>query len=167
MAAVLAAGDLGLLSHRSAGALWRIVPVIQGPVHVTSAVGGRRQGGIIFHRTRSLGARERSERYSIPVTSPARTLLDVAGVLAPRQFERAFHEADRLGLLNVPDLQHLCDQATGRRGLQRLRSLVAEYCPAPETRSVLEYRFIQFCRTYGLPPPAVNVPVCGFEVDFY
>src|SRR5690606_36985102 len=56
MAAVLACGDGAVLSHRSAAALWGLLPAAAGPTHVSvpTANGRKRQGGIRLHRCASL-----------------------------------------------------------------------------------------------------------------
>jgi Transcriptional regulator, AbiEi antitoxin/Protein of unknown function (DUF559) len=164
MAAVLAAGDGALLSHTSAATLWEIIEPIGGPTHVTVGAGRQRQRGIIFHRSRDLGS-WRTVHKRIPVTAPSRTLLDLAAILSPRRLERALETVDRLGLLDQPELSRLCEASRGRKGTAQLRSLLAHHRPLPDTRSDLERRFLRFCREVGLPPPAVNVPLLGFEVD--
>jgi predicted transcriptional regulator of viral defense system len=165
MGAVLAGGPNALLSHTSAGALWRIVDPIPGPVHVTVAGGKRRRAGIVFHRSNDL-EHARAVRNRIPLTTPSHTLLDLAATLSRRRLERALETAERLGLLDIAELTRLCEAARGRKGTGCLCSVLAHYRPAPERRSELERRFLGVCREAGLPRPAVNVPVAGIEVDF-
>jgi very-short-patch-repair endonuclease len=69
-------------------------------------------------------------------------------------------------VLDLDELAQLCRTSSGRKGTGRVASLLAHYRPLPETRSELERRFLRICREAGLPPPAVNVPVAGLEVDF-
>lgn len=166
MAAIVACGEGALLSHRSAAALWDIGahPDIRIDVTVPDR-SGRRRGRITIHRPRSLSDEDRTEVDGIPVTTPARTILDLAGVIGPTALGQAFHEADRRGLLDTHAIATLFARATGRRGAGRLRALLAHHRPSPETRSALEHRFLQLCRRAGLPSPAVNVPVCDYEVD--
>ena len=167
MAATLACGPAAVLSHRPAGALWGLCPSAASVVDVT-APGRSRRGrpGIRLHQVRTLHAGECSRRHGIPVTTVPRTLLDLAEVLRPRELERAFDEAERLRLLDVRAVERLCDRSPGRRGLRPLTDLLArEHLPPPETRSTLERRFFELCRDAGLPRPAVNAHVAGFEVD--
>lgn len=166
MAAVLACGDGALLSHRSASELWGIGS--HGEIRIDVTVpdrSGRRRPNIAIHRPRTLRDKDRVTLDGIPVTTPARTLLDLAGVVGPRRLEAAFRDADRRGLLDPPVLEELCALSPRRRGVRHLRALVAAYRPTPETRSALEHRFVQLCRRAGLPQPAVNVPAGGYEVD--
>src|SRR3954447_17591431 len=77
MAAVLACADGALLSHRDAAALWELLPIGSGRIHVTvPRRGARTRRGLIVHSTLSLPPEECCVRDAIPVTSVARTLLD-------------------------------------------------------------------------------------------
>jgi predicted transcriptional regulator of viral defense system len=89
MAAVLACGRDAALSHGSAAALWRIVPRWPTPMHVT-APGERRHAGIHIHRSPRADA---TTHCGIRVTTPLRTLVDLADVLTPTQLTRALNEA--------------------------------------------------------------------------
>ncbi|HYP55165.1 MAG TPA: DUF559 domain-containing protein [Solirubrobacterales bacterium] len=103
----------------------------------------------------------------IPVTSVARTLLDLAEVLDEQQLEKAFEEADRLGVLELRALEEVCARGRGRRGLKPLRRLIEEaYVPEP-VRSALEEEVIALCLRYRLPVPRTNVEVLGHEVDAF
>jgi Protein of unknown function (DUF559) len=139
-----------------------------GPVHVSVPNRNSWQPeGIRVHRPRHLEPADRTRRYGIPVTSPSRTLLDLAAVVSPIQLRRAFEEAERLELLDREALVRMCDRMRGRRGVARLRGLLGEGpLPLSEVRSRLEARFLAFCRDRGLPIPATNVPLGEFEVDF-
>jgi hypothetical protein len=167
MAAVLACGQGALLSHRSAAALWGFRPTAASRIDVT--VTGRTrtgQAGIAVHNVRSLHAEDRDERDGIPVTSAARTMLDLAEVLTRSRLERAFDEADRLERIDLGALSRLLDRSRGRHGLKPLAAILAErHRPVPETRSYLERSFLMLCREAGLPPPLVNSRIEGFEVD--
>ena len=172
MAGVLACGDAAVLSHLPSAALWRLAEVRGLRPEVTlphETRDGRRvnRPGVTIHRSRWLPAEHLAVRYGIPVTTPPRTLLDLTGTVSPSRLRRAFEAADRLELLDVAELAAICDQATGRRGIGRLRRLVAEHRELPWTRSELERRFLRLCERAGIPRPAVNVDVEGFEVDFY
>jgi len=144
MAAVLALGQGAVLSHRSAAALWQLLPPADGPVDVAlPGRGGRRQRqGIRTHRPESLEPREIRRRSGIPVTSPARTLRDLSRVVLPREQRRAVRQADFFGLPTGPDIE------------------------VDKTRSELERRFLWICRHHRLPRPAVNLKLGGMDVDF-
>ena len=166
MAAVLACGPGAALSHRDAAALWALRPNNRAAIEVT-VVGGHRPGqrGITIHRTRALHEDERTVVDGIPVTTVARTLLDLAEVVDRRQVERAFEEAERRRLFDLRALETLARRHHGRRGLGVINELLAEATQPPATRSELERRFLDLCREAGLPQPQVNTLVAGFEVD--
>ena len=116
--------------------------------------------------SRCLDSESRAIRDGIPLTSVARTLLDLAGTVRLDQLERAFEQAERLRLVDLGALARLCERSHGHHGLRRLVPLLAPAeRPAPETRSELERRFLRLCEESGLPGPAVNVEVAGHEVD--
>ncbi len=159
----IAKGEGAVLSHRSAGALWGILSPRSGPVHVTARQGrGRR--GITLHHSR-LTEEDWTKVDEIPVTSVARTLFDLSEELDDRGLEKAFEEADRLHLLQLRELEAICERSPGRRGLGPIRRKI-ELAQAPATvRSPLEERFLAFCHRNRLPPPVTNVTLLDHEVD--
>ena len=165
LAAVLAHGPGALLSHQSAGALWGLAPE-RGPVDVTAQSGRRGRKGIRLHRALFL-PEERTARAAIPVTSVARTLVDLAETLDPDRLSRAYEEADRLRLLVTAEIERVCERSHGRRGLRPILALLAESAHAETTRSPLEDRVLSLCREHGLSTPRTNVEILGHEVDAY
>jgi len=164
MAAVLACGEGAALSHRSAAALWGIRPFAAAEV-TTPTEGGRRRRGILLHRGEVDG--QVAHRFRIPVTIPARTVFDLAGVLSLRELERAFDEAERLRLLRLGALETLLQTTPGRRGAANLRVVIASHKPgSTRTRSYLEETFFAACGRHGVPRPEVNVEISGDTVDF-
>jgi Protein of unknown function (DUF559) len=164
---VLAVGADAVLSHRTAAALWELGMVPGSRVDVTVCSRSRRsRPGVAVHLTRELLDKDRARRAGIPVTSVARTLLDIAEVVPSHQLERAVGEAERLRLFDLRAIDDVRARGNGRRGIGALAAAVeAQRLPAPFTRSELERQFIDLCREHGLPPPLVNHMVCGFEVD--
>jgi len=169
MAAVLAVGPGGTLSHRAAGRLWMLTPHLTGPPEVTRPESFRARKGIVGHRS-PLPVDEVSRVNEIPVTSIPRTLLDLAGVLTKGQMERALNEAEVLRLtdrLSVPDL---LERYPRRRGSAVLRALFRDRTAVRGiTRRELEQRFKAVLDGTDLPRPRRNahVSVQGrfFEVD--
>ncbi|MBV9166917.1 MAG: type IV toxin-antitoxin system AbiEi family antitoxin domain-containing protein [Solirubrobacterales bacterium] len=93
-AALLACGPNALLSHGSAAALWKLCEPVDGPVEVTISNRRHRQTpGICAHRTRHLLPRDVRVHQGLPVTSPARTLLDRAATLTVHELTRELDEA--------------------------------------------------------------------------
>jgi hypothetical protein len=166
MAAVLACGPGAVLGYRDAAALWGLRRNSRTKVDVIAprSVGSRR--GIQVHRVRHLHPDDWTVHDGTPVTTVARTLLDLAEVVRPREVERAFDEAERLRLLDLVALEASCARGHGRHGLKVLRHLIEYRRPSlVDTRSALERLFIPFCRDHGVPMPSVNVAVAGFVVD--
>lgn len=170
MAAVLACGESAVLSHLQAGCLWGMIREASGAIHVTvdGRAGRERRPGIRIHRPRIAVAPHRVIEDAIPVTSPAKTMLDLASTRIPRRaLERAFDEAERLRLCTEGDLFEVSARPR-QPGARRLRCLLQGHVAGSTiTRSELEERFLALCRAEGLPLPLVNAPVLGLTVDFF
>jgi very-short-patch-repair endonuclease len=81
---------------------------------------------------------------------------------------QAFARAEDIQVIDKPRLRALTTNANGHRGVGNLRALLGQIdIPLSETRSRLERLLLRICREFGLPIPAVNVPLFGYEVDFY
>jgi Protein of unknown function (DUF559) len=168
MAAVLACGRGAALSHHSAAALWGIRESGRARVDVTVPARGRRpRRGIHLHCPRRIEPRDATARNGIPVTTPARTLFDLAAILSSTQLHRAFEAAERLELLNLAAIEDALARSRGRRGLRALKAVAEAYTPAPDVRSEAECLLVDLCRRSGLPLPATNVLVEGLLVDAF
>jgi Protein of unknown function (DUF559) len=143
-AATLALGENAVLSHRSAAELWEMLPKRGGLPHVTvlGSSGRERRRSIRVHRSPSLQPAQTTMRDGIPVTTPVRTLADLARTIASADLRRARRQAEFLGL-PLED-RHRSDR----------------------TRSDLEGTFLALCKHGGIPEPAVNVRIGTFTVDF-
>jgi very-short-patch-repair endonuclease len=162
LAAVFSAGEGAVLSHFSAAVLWNLVPE-RGPRVDVTVPGGARKGGraVIVHRS-PLSKEEVTTRDGIPVTSPARTVLDLAAVVSGRELERALDEAAYLRL----DLSGL-EPRQGRRGSAAIRRVLAGHrLGTTRTRSEMEERMLALCDRFELPRPLCNLVVEGYTVDF-
>lgn len=169
MAGVLACGDSAFLSHDSAAPFWRLGarPADAAPVEVTVTAGPRRPGaGIRVHRAPGLRPDETTEVHGIPITTPARTLLDLAGRRSPRELERALAGAIRDRILSGDDVARLIRRHPRRPGTGILRDVLARDGGPAFTRSEAESRFLDLMRRSPLPAPRCNVRVRGREVDF-
>lgn len=149
MAAVLAAGEGAVLSHLSAAALWGVRPGGDVP-DVTVAHTSALSGPIRMHRS-LVAKHEQTRRNGIPVTTPTRTLHDLAAVLDQDELERAHREAL---VLRLP-----LDLDGTRR--PAIRALLHD----DVTRSELEDAFQRFLRRHRLPRPATNVRLPFGECD--
>jgi very-short-patch-repair endonuclease len=166
MAAVLACGPGAVLSHRSAAWLWRLLELEWELLEVTVGRSNRRRPGLRIHRSRSLCPQDVVTHRGIPVTSPTRTLLDLAAVAPDRHLERAFDEAITQRLATPGSLHAAVDRAQGHHGSGRLRALLARSEEPALTRSEAEERFLSLVRQARLPAPRVNAQVAGHLVDF-
>lgn len=169
MAAVLASGPEACLSYRSAARLLRIIPPGSEWVEVTCPSGSRaRRSGIISHQS-VIAEDERTVVDGIPVTSPFRTIFDLASVLEPRALERAFHEAEVQELRDRVSLPMLLDRYPGRRGTRNLRAVLSLEEPVMITRNDFEEAFLALIEAYGLPRPRMNADLAVrgrfFEID--
>jgi very-short-patch-repair endonuclease len=164
---LLAVGDQAVLSHLSAAALWGLITDPGDLVHVTNPTKRTQLPGVIVHRTGTLNPKDLRIHKGLPVTSPARALLDSAPLLSDRQLELGFDRALVERLARRAQIADVLDRAGNHPGLARLAALhAAEHGPAL-TRSGSEEHALQLIRAAGLPPPQVNVHHHGYELDFY
>jgi hypothetical protein len=167
MAAVLACAPSAVLSHESAAALWRIADQRSGDIHVSVPGGtGHRHRGVVAHRRRVLRPRDVTCEDSIPVTTPIRTLIDLATRTREGPLEAAINEADKLDLVTPVELRTALEERRGQRGVGVLRALL-DRSTFTLTDSELERRFLPIAARAGLPPPLTQQWVNGFRVDFF
>jgi very-short-patch-repair endonuclease len=168
MAAVLAGGDEAVLSHRTAGQLWGLVPRSGAVPEITRPKTFRPRPRIQAHRA-VLRQDEIEVENGIPVTSASRTQFDLAAVLSRRQMERVMNEAKVRGLTSRLSLPHLLERYPGRRGNAMLRELLADKEPGGITRNDFEERFVAFLDGHALPRPRFNATISlrgrFFEAD--
>ena len=168
-AALLACGGPGaaVLSHRSAAAVWDLLPS-PAKSDVTTLGNSRSTKTIRVHRSKTLIPADITHHDGLPVTTVARTLIDLASTLSPHRLERVVHRAEHLRLLDTHSLDEQFARATGRstRSLRQALQTLANHDP-DITRSELEERFLAQIADAQLPRPEVNAIVGGHEVDFF
>jgi hypothetical protein len=160
-AAVLACGRSAFLSHGSAASLWGIYDRWWTPFEVIVET-ARRRPGIRVHRV-ALAKADVRRHLGIRVTSPARTVFDIAPRLTDKALTRAVNELRIKRLLKLEQLGELATRLPRHRGASRVKPLV-ETSRGP-TRSELEDDFVAFTERFGLPRPEMNARVRGHEVD--
>jgi hypothetical protein len=166
MAAVLAAQP-AVASHLSAAYLWGLLRYRPERIHVTVPTERRQRRGFRVHfaplRTADLTRIER-----IPITSLARTQLDLAAMLPTPRLEKALERSEELQLFDLHELEAVLGRYSHHPGSKSLRQALAIYRPSPAfTRSGLERRFLALVKRAGLPTPAMNFNVVGLELDAY
>ena len=170
LAAVLAAGDGAVLSHRDAAALhgMRKTPDSRN-VSVSTPAHARKVEGLWLFARRALEADDVTTVSGIPVTSPARTLVDLAPMLTAGQLQATLGEADRRGRLRIEEVERALCRTKGRHGQghARLRAALDDHVNhgTTLTRSELENRFLDLILKTRLPRPHLNAPAIDFSVD--
>jgi very-short-patch-repair endonuclease len=165
--AVLACGSDGRVSYVSAAVLQGMLDSTRAqlPVEVTMPR-RKRIEGVRIHRVRDLLPDEVTTIDGIPVTTPARTLLDIAGTLSARELEQALAKALRMRLVTREEMRTMLERHPRHRGASLLRQLLEAEGGPSFTRSEGEEELLEIARTARLPQPELNVKVLGHEVDF-
>jgi very-short-patch-repair endonuclease len=167
-AALLACGDGAVVSHGSAAYVWGLVADRPRQPEVT--VVGRNPGrkpGIHVHRANRLEDRDLRTRHGLPVTSPARTVIDLATTEASeRELESVIAEARVGHLLREGELERALRQAGRRPGTGRLRALLEAEGDPGITRSEGERILRRYLRAAGLAQPVTNRKIGRWEPDF-
>jgi hypothetical protein len=154
------------VSHESAAAAWELRATRAAVIHLTVGPGGRaRRRGLRAHRTGELRSAEVTELDGLPITTPARTLLDLAA--GSRGLEAALDRAEQLRLVDFAEVRALIALHAGRPGARTLERAVARYRGPVGARSRLESAFAELCDAHGLPRPLVNTVVEGRERDCF
>ena len=143
MAAVLACGEGAVLSHRSAAGLWKLLPYPAGnpPLEVTvPARQARKRPGIRVHRTDRVAVDETTRLDGIAITTPVRTVLDLAAGARMRDLEQALAQVERRRLAGAPTLAAILARYPRRPGAAALRALLERGRRPALTRSQAERR---------------------------
>jgi Protein of unknown function (DUF559) len=168
MAAALRYRGWAVLSHRTAAAVWKLI--LEPPQQIALTVvncDARSTARLWITRTTALDPRDLRWRHDLPVTSPARTMIDLAGCLDDDlQVERALAELRVLGLARDSELRAAADRCPNRKGVARVNALLASEADPALTRSEAERRMLALCDRAALPRPLTEMRPCGFEVDF-
>lgn len=167
--AVLAGGCDATLSHQNAACLAEILeaPRHVMPVDVTIPRKNRRRlEGIRIHRVRDLREDEVTMLLGIRVTTPARTLLDIAETIKSRDVEQAYANALRKRLVTPDEMRDMVKRHPAHRGAGLWRRMLAEPGAPAFTRSEAERKLLEITRSGKLAPPELNALLLGYEVDF-
>ena len=157
-------------SHRTAAALFRLSGFSTGPIDVTGRRAGPHSSPLAtVHRTVHLPPADITRVDGIPVTRPARTLVDLAGVVSPRALEEAVDDALCRRLVTLPRLDRRTAAllGKGRAGSTVLAEVLGTWRgDQPLPHEVAEARLMRRLVHAGLPPPTpqheVYAPTGGF-----
>ena len=169
-AALLACGSAAVLSHHSAAVLWGLRPGQARPVHVTVPVrhGHKPHSGVKIHRSRTITPRDIRLHQGMPVTSPARTLLDVAATLPDRDVERLLDEAlFARRLATRAQIRVLLERVGNHPGGKRLSRVAGLGTRSPATDSPPADALLQLIRSAGLPEPQSEFHVLEYRLDLF
>jgi hypothetical protein len=169
MAGVLLGGAGSALSHRSAADHWELTRAARPHADVIVTGRTRPRPGVTFRESKLL-ADETTVHAGIPVTTVARTLLDLSSIVSTARLRQAVSVAEARLLADSPSLPELIARHPSRRGMAKLRLVLkAAGLGHDVARSELELRFLEFLERRGLQRPDVNaiVEVAGrtLEVD--
>lgn len=177
-AAVLAGGPVAVLSHRSAAGLHGLLPINRKLEVIRSSSPDRHRPppahasreihpGLTIHRTRSITQDEIWIVRGIPVTSPIRTVINLAESENRKTLKDAVRKGISRGLFTIEAMLAAAERARGRKGIRKLKGVLAAWDPSLlRVRTDLEAEFPDFCRKYHLPKPYVNDYRGDYEVDF-
>ena len=168
LAAVFAAGDGAVLSHLSAAALWELWRWKVAVIDVIAPRKQRARNEFRVHWCRNLHPRDVTEHKGIPVTSVARTLVDLSDGLTKWELASVIHEAAFRGRYSGPATRAALERANGRRNVKTLqRAIDLHESGSAGVKSRGELRFLVANERAGNPEPLVNAQLNGFEVDFH
>ena len=168
--ALLACPDGAVLSHVSAASVWGLKADADPgePIHVTIPTDTRvGLAGLRSHRTRVLDAADVRMHRGLPITSPARTLIDIAGLVTHSALEHALDDALNHRLVREDQIRDVLQRARqGRRGAARLRALLDDRDRGGSSRSNPERSLRSLLAAAQLAQPRMNVEVLGYTVDY-
>lgn len=169
MAVLLACGEDSWLSHGSAAAAFGWRAPGGSRIHVTTdrRTGRKPPRPILLHRVRHLPAAETTHVGALRVTSPARTLVDLAASLSHRKLEQIMYESVRHEHFDLRAVEAVIAAHPTRAGVPAVVKLLATARERglAETRSRKEIAFLELCDLHRVPAPRTNVPLCDLTVD--
>jgi len=166
--ALLSCGKHAFLSHRTAAAIWGLLPAL--PYEVEVSVVGRRcasREGIRVHQIKKIDRREVKPHEGLWVSSPARTVLEISATASEKELIRAIDEGLARRLFTSRELDDVLKRNRPCRGAARLAAILGDPTATAVSRSRREKALLRMIRDAGLPMPETNVPFGRFELDFY
>jgi predicted transcriptional regulator of viral defense system/very-short-patch-repair endonuclease len=166
MAAVLANAP-AVASHQTAAWIWELRRWRPGRFDLTAPTRRHRREPNVVHFA-LLRPDDIAVVEGIPVTSVARTVLDLAPDEPTRTLQQMMDRAEERNTFDLRRFDCLLARAGGHPGRVKLRHALDTFKPEQAVlRSDLERRFRDLVLAAGLPRPATNVFVAGYELDAY
>jgi very-short-patch-repair endonuclease len=171
MAAALRLRGSALVAGVDSAEIWKFLDTTQGPpatrpVEVLLVGRGFHQlPGILIHRISTIARQDMRWRHGIPVTSPARTLVDLAATFDDFELEAALAAAFRHGAVRPSQFADLIARNQHAKGVGRLKALLTQTGEPHDTRSGYERRLLALIRDADLPLPNTNAYVGAHMVD--
>jgi hypothetical protein len=155
------AGPLATFSHRTAAALWQLDGVKFDRIEMSGPIRQHRVEWLVVHRTGPVPKQMQRIRNGLPLTSPARTLVDLAAVCGEDELEQAMEHAFRRRIASPNEVHHALRRmpTRGKAGTGRVLRLLEQGLFSTEMHSELERQALRMFRRFGLPEP-----VCQYEV---
>ncbi len=166
-AAIMHFHGYALLSHSTAAAAWGMVET-EGELVEVTLIGrnAHQRPGLKIHRVAAIAPVDVRRHLDLPVTAPARTLVDLAGCVSALDLENALAESRARNLTSDAQILAATARLPGRAGAAKLRELLDSGTTAL-TRSKAERKLIALLRAADLPQPLANATVCGHKVDLH
>lgn len=164
--------DAGAISHWSAAAVHGMAKSYAPPVHLTlPGTGGRSLAGVVVHRARKLAPEDVMDVDGLRVTTPARTVLDIAGRADDEAVRRLIREGEYLRLLPAGAMLGIADAHPRHPGAACVRRANPSTAVADLGQTPLEDELQALLLTLPLPPPDGQVALRGasgrpYRVDF-
>jgi very-short-patch-repair endonuclease len=167
MAALLACGEGAALSHRTAATVWGLTTGPTLPIDVTTSTDhGRKHRQITTHRM-LVAPLDAVVRDNLRVTTPSRTIVDLAATLKGRALREVVERAQDLNRFDPTDIRDTLAHTPRRPGTKRLNDLITLMAPDDDNaRSHLERLFLALTRKAKLPKPTANHEIAGRRRDF-
>lgn len=154
LAAVFACGPTAIASHVTAAQLWHLVENTEQPLHITiSADRSVQRPGIIVHRTQTLTSADRTKKGLVPLTTPSRTLIDLATMLDTEAVEAAVDEALRQRRTHPHVILRLLERHPNAKGIASLRKIVEDRLGHGVPETEIEREMLRLISRYSLPAP--------------
>ena len=150
LGACLLAGDDAMASHRSAAVIWGVSGFRPGPIEITvPAARSARNALAVVHRSIDLPRTDRTVHDRIPVSRPARTVLDLAGRISPELLEEGVDDVLCRRLVTLDDLQRRLDRSGQRHGTTSLRAILEAWSTDGLPANVAEMRIARLLLDTG------------------